>query len=451
MVKKRGSCARFGFKKLGSKKAQITIFIILGIIILFTFLFVLFLNRQLQEGQLTKNQEETISRVFEKDALRSYMENCLRENLIGGLKLWLAQGTIWQSQGGNQIFLPGINGREVVGTNISYALLRSEIDPENKYPCPRRENSLSPDFCRYTFPNLTFLFGEKNFWLPTNNLQIYLQPKLERCLSDFLQSKSSAGIEIISSPPQVKIKLENQGLQINVDYPLKWKVGEEEFSQLNNFDFFYLSALKPFLESAVLRPLDSDRQFLDFAYTQETLQQGRFNFASERKFGSCSGDTLPYLCTRQISGETYRQLGITLYKNVIEGDTLLEFVPGISLGPGLESSTFKILRQNRPPVLSYLSRCPGEDYDFLFVPDNEENINLEFSAQALDPDEEETLIFSWSTLSGEENFVESNNFILPLPSDAAVGDIFTFIITVSDGYLSDWQEVRVKIGDEILC
>src|SRR3989344_269953 len=109
MYKKRGnliSCI--------SKKGQVTVFIIVGLIIFFIFLGLLQLSTRLQKQQLIKIKEGIYSDIFTKEALRIYVDRCLRDGMEQGLILLGKQGRIWNDQlGGREPFDEGRTGVSV--------------------------------------------------------------------------------------------------------------------------------------------------------------------------------------------------------------------------------------------------------------------------------------------------------------------------------------------------
>src|SRR3989338_5859199 len=93
------------------KKGQITIFMILGLLILIAFIFVYSLTAGIEKGQLQEAQEKTLTKVFKKEALRIFVEDCLTDELEKGLILLGQQGGLWDDQvGGTRPFEEGFPG-----------------------------------------------------------------------------------------------------------------------------------------------------------------------------------------------------------------------------------------------------------------------------------------------------------------------------------------------------
>src|SRR3989338_129088 len=117
------------------KRGQITVFMILGVMLLFIFFFLLQFTSSLQKKQLTAAQEDVFTNALHKETLRIYVEDCLEDELPEGLTLLGSQGAIWRDQGGSRIFLEGVNGLSLGGEKISYVISLPLTAEENKYPC----------------------------------------------------------------------------------------------------------------------------------------------------------------------------------------------------------------------------------------------------------------------------------------------------------------------------
>ena len=70
-----------------SRSAQITIFMIVGIVILFTFIFLFQVVNSAQKEKLISEQEKVFTKAFKKEAMRIYVEDCLSDELERGLIL----------------------------------------------------------------------------------------------------------------------------------------------------------------------------------------------------------------------------------------------------------------------------------------------------------------------------------------------------------------------------
>jgi hypothetical protein len=417
-------------KKVLDKKAQITIFMIVGLVILFVFIFLFQLVNSTQKERLSSEQEKVFTKVFKKEAMRIYVQDCLSDELEEALILIGQQGRIWSDQaGGLKEFSEGINGLENPpgsDNRISYGLAKTQDLPyNNSYPCNNQTNS-SPEFCQYKFPENNDGFGELDLKTSTirNDLRRHLINKTVGCIINYTKTNISNKAEVEIDDLSLGLNIENDGINVNAEFPLKFSLGTEEFFHLSKFDFFYPTQLKWLLESAVVRPLFYDWKYLDFNYTEETLQQQTFNYASTSQ--TCPGG----ICTGMLFFDKYSSLGINLRIEEHEnGDDIFVFSsPEIINRPGFYQ--FKIARQNRPPALDYINRsqCLSSGYDYLVIPGDEELGDINITLFSLDPDEDNvTNIFFKVDCTNIENEVKILGHLGTLPPNKLYLDNVTVI------------------------
>ena len=254
MYKKRGDVVRFR-----DKRAQITIFIIIGLLILFAFFFTFQLTTKIQKGQLEEAKEQTIAKSFKKEALRIFVEDCLTDELEQGLLLIGKQGRLWSDQpGGTKVFEEGITGMNYDPGNpagrIFYGITREEYPTEeNAFPCDNESNL--PEFCQYKFPDTQVGFGNLELRPSTlqNDLRRFLINRTTWCVENFTKTNISSEAVIKTEAISLKLDILDNGINAEVDYPLKLILGKEEFFHLSEFDFFYPTQFKALLDSAVDR------------------------------------------------------------------------------------------------------------------------------------------------------------------------------------------------------
>ena len=94
MLKKRESFFSRWKNKLSSfryfsfsRKGQLTMFIILGVVILFIFLFLIQMSSQFVLQQLEQSSEDVFSKAFKKEGLRIFVEDCLEDELRDAILL----------------------------------------------------------------------------------------------------------------------------------------------------------------------------------------------------------------------------------------------------------------------------------------------------------------------------------------------------------------------------
>ncbi|MBR9683439.1 hypothetical protein GOV03_02775, partial [Candidatus Woesearchaeota archaeon] len=277
-IKKEVDRVQSSKQKKRYKRGQITVFIIIGLMLLFAAIFVIQVAKQVQVGELEKAQEDVISKAFKKEGLRLFVEGCLEEGLEEGLRLVGKQGgEIWQDQIDKEPnFLEKENGVRHAGERIAYAIKRGDYLPDNSYPCKEGE---APAFCKYQHPNSSVVagypikFGERT--LSVRDIEINLKQFLEyetiECVKEVVYENFSQAIDVSTEDLDVKVDIMNEGINVDVTYPLTLSLGEEEFFNLAEFDFFYNSNFKKLLEAAITYPLNLDWSFVDFDYSEASL------------------------------------------------------------------------------------------------------------------------------------------------------------------------------------
>ena len=441
-------------------KAQITIFIIVGIMILFIFisLFAFYgkIARQEQQNQL----EDVFGKVFKKEALRIYVEDCLHDELEKGLVLLGKQGTIWSDQpGGRESFIEGMNGITVpeTGERVFYGITEEAYNQyNNSFPCDEENNT--PEFCRYSSPNTKVGFGEYKFRSSTveNDLKEYLSNKTVECITDFTRNNISRKAKLVPAELEINLDLLNEGINVDVTYPLKFTLQEEEFFHLSEFDFFFPTKFKQLLDSTITTPLRWDQKYVDFIYNDSTLKMSSFNYKSENdtfrgETSLCELGEEYFVCQRGLSSQDYENLLVDMTKKALDnGDDLFTFsspFPNIVLIPG--EFKIQIVRQNRPPALDYVGRnsCPLAGYDYLVIredPGELGKVDVSLSAEDADEDQFNYNIDLQNAPTPTE--VDKNNGkIVYDQNDLPVGEFSIKFKAVDEHSKEDWQETRFLV------
>ena len=402
---------------LHSRRAQVTIFMIVGLLILFIAIFLISLTSSIKKEQLTGQQEKVFGNLFQKEGLRIGVEDCFHDILEEGIILLGKQGRIWSDQpGGTLEFVEGITGTTPQGSKdrIAYAITTETYPPddtksENPYPCDTY-NKDQP--CPYIFPDSHYGFGEIQLRKDTieKDLLAYTTAQITPCVKELITSKTSSKVEIEPGQLDLQLKIENNGINVQVKYPLTLKLGGEELFHIADFDFFYDSLFKSFLDAAVVFPLQWDQKFVDFEYSESQLktEKSTFNYASRKNIigEKCSfAPSQTYFnCERKLFNEKFNSLDISLKKeSQSNGDDIFVFtLPASNILEKMPSTyTFQFARQNRPPALDYINRsgCPEKEYDYLVVPGDEELENIDIQLHAKDADEDEVKEYRFDSVS----------------------------------------------------
>ncbi len=446
-----------GKKRLftGEKRAQITIFMILGILLLLLFLFLMQVASHAQKSQFLTEQEKVFSKAFKKESLRLYVDDCLQDELEKGLILLGKQGTLWADQpGGIKPFSEGINGITYGPDKIFYSITDEPyFQFPGAYPCD--SESSPPSFCQYRRPNTTVGFGTSRLFTSTftSDLRQYLLNRTAWCVQGFILANVSSRAEIVSTEIQLDLAVNDEGLGVKVNYPLKFKVGGEEIFSLSTFDFLYPSRFQQLLETAT-SPLAWEQKFVDFNYTPETFTRPTFTYASEQNVGPCTFDseTNYFLCERSLPLDTYQSLSTTMVKESLpNGDDIFTFTPALyEIVDNPEPYFLRIARQNRPPALDYIQRaaCPAEGYDYLVIKDDERYGDIDLVPHAIDADED------GFTFSFSEGLGPAINGIVHRTAEDVANYItngrYTVTAAATDEHgKTDSQEVRVLVDRPI--
>jgi len=431
-------------KKL-NKKGQITIFIILGIVLLFMFLFVFLLAEKVKINNLEQEKEEVFSKVFEVEGLRIYIEGCLSRELKSGLELIGRQGGLWKGDaGGTTVFEEGLTGTShpVTGETVKYGIsfARKGYSPINLYPCEEGEE---PVFCQYWHENGSLepgdmvKFGQREIISKKtieNNLEKFLINRTQWCMEEYTRINLFTTAEVSSEGIEMDLKILDNGINIEIEYPLRLTLDTGDFFQLTTFDLFYKSKLKEFLEAAVINPIKMDWSFATFDL-ENGFDDETFDFFGEEL---------------QMKGAEFQDLGITFKKVSVEGDDIFSFTANNIIEN--QPYQFQFARQNRPPALDYISReaCVEDNYDYLVMLGEEgEGGEVKITPTALDPDEDEVNYkfgADWKETDGEET-----------DGEGTINDgVFTYrptskgwyelIVSAIDQHgLADWQKVRILV------
>ena len=426
---------------------------------------------KIKTEQLELQGEDIFTKSFKKEALRLFVDTCLKDGMEEGLILLSKQGRLWNDQpGGKEAFQEEITGVQLPeetneqGGRIFYGLTR-EVYSQNKftYPCDDKD-SLLP--CVYQYPNTAIGFGNREFRVTDfqNDLRKFLIERTVDCVEEFTRKNISRNAEFETTDINLKLTLNDDLISAHVNYPLKFRVGGEEYFHLSQFDFFYPTKIKQLMESAVNFPLSRDQKYVDFVYDENSLKSDTFPHANEvsLQYAACTpgpdknndGQADHYICNQTTRSQTYLSLSTTMEKRELaNGDDVFLFTPAertIVDKPGMYQ--FRIARQNRPPALEYVNRsqCLAQNYDYLVIKDDDQLGSIDINLTAQDPDEDQISFQfvspnGWSpTISPPERLVIDKPAVRSIPDGR-------YVITAraTDGFLTDEQPIRVLIDRPI--
>ena len=360
------------------KKSQITMFIILGIVILSLFGFMYYIMQQRAESKIEAQARQVYSKLSE-EAFTVYVESCLDDVLEDSLRILGKQGGYFFESQPGYTFGQGyiIHNTDYNGDKIAYLIYHEPID---YYPCRPALNpsvQYAPDFCRYSLGNAGLFFGNSQMLtlVPLKRqLEKYIEEKIQECanttwITEHYQDFKGYDFIVNQSRIKADIRFQANSVRVKLDYPITLKIGGIE----PIMEFLYFTAdtnirFKKIYESLV-------KEYI----VKRDITEPLFP-ADENQIKS------------YISGARLGNINIIIEKS--DGDTIFIINDSDSSYKSGENYVFQFARQNRPPALDYVhQREHPQDYpdlyDFLVI--EGEQINL--SPSARDPDEEDSFYF----------------------------------------------------------
>ncbi len=417
-----------------SNRGQVTIFIILGILLLASAGFMFFIVNMVQTEELATESENVVSTLFERESLRIFTTDCLEDSLEEGLILLGEQGRIWEGQsGGSLTYRDRINGVLYGSENKQiYLGVTYDVDENNSnsYPCTVNTSS-APDFCQYSAYDFAEFGVKSSLTLSTveSDLQAFMLKEAQTCAEEFLNSELSYSGDLVVGDMELTVDIETEGFDISVLYPFELVVGDESYFHLEDFDFFYISDFQSFFTHAVSRPLIYEAQNITYPFNEEIL-----NRQSVR----------------------YRELS-PIFNEVegSDGDTIISY--DLDEGIILKNSPYSYFLsiENRPPALDYVSRRACSEYDYLVIRSHEAELGgIDIIPFALDPDDD-SISYTSAIDSSLGYYVElADNGTIFMEAgvleESFVSDIYEVKVSASDSHgLLDWQDVQILIDTEM--
>lgn len=406
--------------KLTRRKAQITLFIILGIIILIIFWFTYqFVSSSTQQRMQTQ-VERAVKDIISFPALKFTIEGCLKDALEDGLILIGNQGGyIFPGQPGS--IIPW--ALTTTGENTTYLILNSSSFQTPAYPC--LSYAEEPDFCRFRLNDTPSFSRAILQWLYKPS-PYSIQEQLEQYIANRTVDCTNLTDTIHIFFPQYQVN--EKGIEANVrfgadtvsvaiDWPIEIKIaGQTPALQAVHFELD-----KPLeVRFRKIHKIVSDiteQESTNLSYnvlTPPTAYEGM----QISRIGDSSVFTL---------NDT---------KSTIRGTAY----------------TFKFARQNRAPVLDYINRYPHlqptnenplpDLYDWLAI--EGETINI--TANAIEPDEENIgyALVSWTGSGNWQNQAQNYQYITN-SSDVNWHNITVYATDPETA--SDSQKVRILVDN----
>jgi hypothetical protein len=431
------------------KKGQLTMFMLIGIIVLVIFLFVFFALNSLTETRMRGKIEKTKAPALTAPVIQFYVGDCLKDVFKEGLvKIGLQGGYFYDGQAGyiypSGFELPYTN---FSGNNVSYLVHPFPAESYNLgWPCRTDKNA--PAYCRFMKNNsyigyfdfatnqkkisTTYPDGFSKFRFPNIQKQVeeYIKNKTIECINFTAVAENFPGYEITFEEPEPHISFGIKSTSVQLNYPIKLKFQDyapviviQEFQAELPVRFRKIFGIVLELLKTRTRNELNDIDFDTSAEINEIINDPTIRFRIERSDDSIFDEI--YIINDSLS--------VLDSKNYI----------------------FQFARRNRPPVLNYISKYPSylygpsdtskDIYDYLAIPTDGYN-QVHISPNATDPDEDTAIFYS-----SESDIVDLNltdwNSTLNLFYEVTEADIGYHNVTVRayDGEFADVQRVRLLV------
>jgi len=413
------------------KEGQITLFMILGIVLLIIVAFIFYLSNYTQEkkGQEITGAEKT---AFDITPIKEYVTTCLDNTAKDGLLLLGKQGGyIYTSQGGT------LRDFKTTDENEFYVNYNNNIVSYGIYP-PRYKIGAAyfsepPNYPTEIFPypnsasigtnNVLFIgyFGLSN--LPPLNdsdgahsihLQLgnYINNYLKECIN--LDVFREQGFEIKEEAFNADVSIAKNDISLHLTYPLEIKkLSTGEVTEIKDFYAKINVRLSEFY-NFIKELIDNDISDISFDIDQPVNDRDGFSIAVVRNINSKNDDLAIAKDSRSlVKGQPYE---------------------------------YRFARHNRYPALYFIYICEP-DHKCKFYKGGLSITKTDIINQgiAIDPDEDEITTDSFSYTSNGFNCQPPNQAFPCQVSDFDVnirGNI-TFTAKVTDGILEDYQEIVV--------
>lgn len=416
-----------------AKRGQVTMFMILGIVVLISFGLVIILASNFTKESMQTSLENTQSGIYGNDGLKIYVEDCLEDTLEEGLIELGAQGRLWEDDyGGSLTFLEGENGVNYGADQIYYALThREDWDYPNSYPCEQNNTEL-PAFCMYSYPEEADFGNKENLKINSimSDLSAYVKNQSAECVETLLAENKSIYAEVKAEDNMVDLDVDSTHILGNVIYKIEIPGGEGTYHHVENFDFRYDTKLRSFLTSAITTPLYEERRNVSYGFNETNLNDSN----------------------------SYRSLSPTFTNYTVPstGDTIIHYWLDAGKILRYQPYEFQFAIENRPPALNYISRNACNDYDYLVISGDSDLKNIEITMSANDPDDDSITYsylpnesFIWSGVGGLPGWEFGQDYFYAV-GDNVAPDIYEMRFNATDQFGNDdWQDVRILVDRPI--
>ncbi len=486
-----------------AKRSQITIFFIIGIVLIFIFGVIFFLSSQGAKTKVEQSSEKAVESLLLQNRFDYYVNLCVDKATKDAIELISMQGgRIYPGQPGS-ILVGKQDYALVESTNVSMNILALPI-PTPKYPCI---TGTPTQFCGFAnsaalYPNLSKTsyglsnmlplcktardcnyesvdgpFGTSISIYGTNySIQAQMEKYIENVTKDCVRIDQIEGFNSTFtanySNVTAHVFFDDRGVTVTVNFPMEFKLSKAEpVTKLYNFTAFVPVRLKPL-----------------YMYARYMIEQENRNLSFNYK--------------TNINNKYYRQ-GFQIEPHTKGGGNILVVINDTDTQYNFKGKnfSFQFLMQNRPPALNYLSNVNnGMFYPELYTDQRlkmyfdyvvMENTTITINPTAKDPDDanitynysgwketydeamNESCAIDIATYKAQEfyerdiaskclvtnvsqprNWTKSQLFRQTSSSATYTttrSDIgwHNITVTASDGVLKDWQVVWILVTDKV--
>jgi hypothetical protein len=418
------------------KKGQVTIFIILGIIIVITFLIIFSFSQTYtrEQRQITRQ----VKTQLESSAVNLYITSCL-ENSFEEAILLIAEngGWIYNVSGCNT------NNCTSAGSigNSSYGLtMHPETEGTPKYPCI--DASQEMPYCRFYYnaspePTLALLgkLGLPQLDTGQNSIkdqiEKYIEMKVLKCINfSAVQNITAQPYRVDIQEPNVTVNVRPEDVRATLNLPVSIDFRSRTVTEQQEYT----------LEKKIRL-----RMIYNFLYELLYNDNTDLGFDASTDFSNL---------IRYAGG---MRLNISFNRKAFDDLIVLTDNQSIINNKPVK---FKIARQNLPPVLNYLSGVSTPDYDYILF----DNQTLVIDPEIFDPNEDDLSVsFAKWKFHYDEIYVpgvgvqrinltttparEGNKITMPL-SENDLGP-HELTVSVTDGQYIDYQVLRILVDDPV--
>ena len=406
------------------KRGQITIFIIIGILFFATFgigaYFVSTALKTTSEQQLDKINQD----LFQTSGLEEYTNRCLQKSLEDGIKqLGLQGGYFYSDQPGTLLPRALKIDRQLFNKNVTYLIINSFTTKAPEYPC--FTGTIAPRFCNFFTKKSKYSEIEKhNFGKSTiphlykantgfsieEQLQLYIINKTKYCTNfeELLSRPEFKQYKVIEGDIIANVTFRDNDVYTHVVYPLVFEIkGKSTVIKKLDFEIDANVRFKKMFEVAqeiIQRDIDT------IHFNPETeIQKGYFiDYNNQQKKLFFSDNDFQFQIERGSNDDVFTLTD----KSTILGGDYFKFV---------------FARENRPPVLDYVSLNPSPIIDLQKCKSNPQQCGYDVSAGAgstltipigaVDPDED-PLYYKFSGWKSEYSTSWDDFLEAPLQTDS---------------------------------